>query len=89
MRIDESVMLNSNVPMYEIPIIRSSLNGVQKYVQTVFEVCKFKRQAVFGTIFLSYFESINPKKTCIFQGRTGKVPIEEMTDRWETEYSDG
>lgn len=32
--------------MYEIPIIRSSLNGVQKYVQTVFEICKFKRQAV-------------------------------------------
>ena len=27
MRIDESVMLNSNVPMYEIPIIRSSLYG--------------------------------------------------------------
>ena len=46
MRIDESVMLNSNVPMYEIPIICSSLNGVQKYVQTVFEICKFKRQAV-------------------------------------------
>ena len=46
MRIDESVMLNSNVPMYEIPIIRSSLNGVQKYVQIVFEICKFKRQAV-------------------------------------------
>lgn len=27
MRIDESVMLYSNVPMYEIPIIRSSLYG--------------------------------------------------------------
>ena len=29
------------------------------------------------------------EKTCIFQVRTDKVPIEEMTDRWEIEYSDG
>ena len=29
------------------------------------------------------------EKNCIFQIRTYKVPIEEMTDRWETENSDG
>ena len=29
------------------------------------------------------------EKTCIFQVRTDKVPIEEMTDRWETGNSDG
>ena len=29
------------------------------------------------------------EKTCIFQARTEKVPIEEMTDRWETGNSDG
>ena len=46
-----------------------------------FEICKFKRETVFGTIFLSYFESIDLKKKCIFQIRTYKVPIEEMTDR--------
>ena len=74
MRIDESVMLNSNVPMYEIPIIRSSLNGVQKYVQTVFEICKFKRQAVIWTIFLSYFESIEPKKLAYFKVAQVKYP---------------
>lgn len=39
--------------------------------------------------YLSYFESIDSKKTCIFQVRTYKVPIEEMTDRWETGISDG
>ena len=54
-----------------------------------FETSKFKRQAVSGTIFLSYFESIDPETACIFQGRTHKVPIEEMTDRWETGNSDG
>ena len=74
MRIDESVMLNSNVPMYENPIIRSSLNGVQKYVQTVFEICKFKRQAVSGTISLSYFESIDPKKLAYFKVAQVKYP---------------
>ena len=29
------------------------------------------------------------EKTCIFQVLTHKVPIEEMTDRWETGNSDG
>ena len=29
------------------------------------------------------------ERTCIFQVLTHKVPIEEMTDRWETENPDG
>ena len=61
MRIDVGMMLHSNVPMYEIPIGRSSPLWVHRYVRTPYGICKFKRQAVFGTIILSYFECIDPK----------------------------
>lgn len=40
---------------------------VQRNVRTVFETCKFKWQTVFGTIFLSYLESIDPKKLAYFK----------------------
>ena len=39
-----------------------------------FEIYKFKRQAVFGTIFLSYFESIDPKKLASFKVAQIKYP---------------
>ena len=61
--------------------MRSFLYGYKDTLRTLSEICKFKRENVFGTIFLSYFESIDLKKKCIFQIRTYKVPIEEMTDR--------
>ncbi len=68
--------------------MRSFLYGYKDMLRTLSEICKFKRQAVFGTIFLSYFESIDPKKLASFKS-AHKVPIEEMTDRWETGNSDG
>ena len=47
---------------------------VQRYVRTVFEICKFKRRTVFWTIFLSYFESIDPKKLAYFKVAQAKYP---------------
>ena len=39
-----------------------------------FEICKFKRETVFGTIFLSYFESIDLKKNAYFKFAHIKYP---------------
>lgn len=39
----------------------------QRYVRVPYEICKFKQRTVFGTIFLLYFESINPKKLAYFK----------------------
>ena len=46
----------------------------QRYVRTVFEICKFKRRTVFRTIFLSFFESIDPKKLAYFKVAQVKYP---------------
>ena len=47
---------------------------VTRYVRTFSEVCKFKQRAVFGTIFLSFFESIDPKKHTSFKSIHIKYP---------------
>lgn len=87
MRIDVGMILHSNVPMYKIPIIRSFLYGYKGMCEHL-----MKSASSSGKPFSEQSSShtsrvLIRKKTCIFQGRTGKVPIEEMTDRWETENS--
>ena len=82
------MMLHSNVSMYEIPIIRSSLNGYKEMCEPFLKPASssgkpFSEQSSFHT------SRVLTRKTCIFQARTDKVPIEEMTDRWETENLDG
>lgn len=54
--------------------MRSFLYCYKDTLRTLSEICKFKRQAVFGTIFLSYFESINPKKLAYFKVAQVKYP---------------
>ncbi len=54
--------------------MRSFLYGYKDMLRTLSEICKFKRQAVFGTIFLSYFESIDPKKLASFKSAHIKYP---------------
>lgn len=43
-------------------------------LRTLSEICKFKRKPVFGTIFLSYFESIVSKKLAYFKSAHIKYP---------------
>ena len=88
MRIDENMVLHSNVLMYDIPIIRSFLN---RYKGMCGHLLKSASSSVkpFSEQSSSHTSRVLIRKTCIFQVRTHKVPIEEMTDRWETENSDG
>lgn len=88
MRIDVGMMLHSNVPMYEIPIIRSFLYGYKGMCEHLVKSASSSGKP-FSEQSSSHTSSVLIRKTCIFQGRTGKVPIEEMTNRWETGNSDG
>lgn len=54
--------------------MRSFLYGYKDTLRTLSEICKFKRETVFGTIFLSYFESIDLKKFAYFKFAHIKYP---------------
>ena len=88
MRIDEGMILHSYAPLYDIPIIRSFLYGHKGMCEHYLKSASSSGDP-FSEQSSSYTSRVLTRKTCIFQARTDKVPIEEMTDRWETEYSDG
>lgn len=71
-----------------IPIIRSFLNGYKECANHFWNL-QVQAEDRFWNNLPLILRDYCYKKTCIFQVRTHKVPIEEMTDRWETENSGG
>lgn len=79
----------TNVPMYKIPIIRSFLNVYKSMCEYYLKSASSSGKAFSEQSSSHTSRVLFRKKTCIFQVRTHKVLIEEMTDRWETGNSDG